>query len=283
MTDSGNLHFLDDRTRAEHEKSPGTKLMDWLRQAQVAPPEPIGDQEVTELPGDPPPRFRTGLREWEDKTDGGGYGCTCIAGPPKCGKSMLALSCAIEAAAMDCPWRVLYFNAELSRYEMANRLRNYLGGEPNERLADQLSIHPVEIGVTLEHLWYKVGERICLEDERMLLIFDSLNRIVEQSEDSLSDARYWGTMRRWVSLCRIGAKISGGRLASIVVAERARAGHVKGQQVEFAADLVLMIGKDGDEDYEIEIPHARSSAGGKLGKFWLNHTRGRFICVATEE
>lgn len=268
---SDNQKYLD---------TSGMKLLRWLREAQAIQPEPIGDHSVTESPGAPPPRFPTSLEGWNEKTAGGGYGLTCIAGYPKCGKSMLALGCAIEAARDDVPWRVLYFDAELSRYEILTRIRRYLGTEPTKELVEHFSVHPTELGASIPEVFHKVAEKIDLEDENLLIVLDSLQRIVELSLYGDGDNAYWNTMRSWVNLCRMASKLSGGRVASIVVSELALKGHVKGNQIEHAADLVLKIKADEDAEYfDLFIPHARSSAGGPLGKHWLDAKRGRFIHV----
>lgn len=280
-----NLHYLDQAQDQAERLSPGTELMAWLRDAQYPQVDPIGDWEIGESPGEPPPKFPTGLSGWEDKTDGGGYGCTCISGQPKAGKSFLAMSCAIEAARANVPWRVLYFPAENSRYETITRLHRYLGSPPPKSLSDQLSFHPTGRGVSPDHVFLKVGDRIHLDDERLLLVFDSINRIVKQSRSSGSDSNYWATMERWIEFGRMAAMLSGGRIASVIVSELAAAGHVKGRDIEYAADLVVRItAVDGDDEYRnVSIPYARSSAGGKLGMHYLDWKHGRFTCVDSDD
>lgn len=259
--------------------SPGTQLYEWCRAAQITPSEPVVDQEITDPPGEPPPRFPTGLSELDEKTGGGGYGMTCVAAGPKCGKSMLALSCAIEAARDDVPWRVLYFNAELSRYEMANRVLRYLRQVPSQALANQLSLHSVELGITVPHVLECIGVRLGLDDTNLLVVVDSLNRLVAQSQTIGTDTGYWQTMHMWTEFFRMAAKLSGGKVASVIVSEINTGGRAKGLDIEYAADLLVKIEpQEGDSEYfRVGVPLARSSAGGKLGLFLLDWERGRFI------
>jgi hypothetical protein len=142
-----------------------------------------------------------------------------------------------------------------------------------------MSIHPIELGVSVPHVLIKLQERIEIEDDRMLVVLDSINRVVDMSQADSSDHGYWYMMREWQEWLRRCSQISEGRLASVVVSELNTGGHIKGRSLEYAADLCVSIEpvKDmPDGTVEISVPYARASAGGSVGLFKLEWTTGRF-------
>ena len=72
----------------------------------------------------------SGIPELDAAPQGGFYGLTTIVAPPKLGKSGLALSSAIEAAATQ-NWTVLYLNAELDDEELMDRVDRYMQFTPH--------------------------------------------------------------------------------------------------------------------------------------------------------
>ena len=255
-------------------------LLSWAQQAQILPSEPIGDQEPDEPPGEMPPQFRTGLARLDHRLGGGGYGMTVVAAEPKCGKSMLALAVAIEAARE--AWRVLYLNGELSRSEIANRVLRYCEDRIPPDVTEFLSIHPVEGGITVPHVINKLRERIEIDDTRVLFCVDSINRVVDMGQSDGSEHGYWSTLREWQEWLRRCSQISEGRVASLVVSELNAGGHIKGRSLEYAADLCVRITPSKEHDsgvFNIDVPYARSSAGGHIGAFRLDWRRGRFESV----
>jgi len=255
---------------------PSARLRDWLVQATVTPAEPIEVQEVTDPPGLQPPPWPTGCASLDALTGGGGYGMTVIAGEPKVGKSLLALSSAVEAARHG--WRALYVNAELTRSEIANRLQRYMQ-TMDETVCDQLRILNVDAGVQPNHVIHKVQESLDFDDRRLLIVLDSINRIVDMSQADLErDSGYWGCMRQWSEFARQSAKISEGHISFLVVSELNQQNRVKGRNLEYTADLVVRISStEIDGIVEIDVPYARSSRGGKLGQHVLSWWQGRFL------
>ena len=259
-------------------------LLAWAEMAQTIPSEPIGDQEPDEPPGVTPPCFRTGVARLDHHVGGGAYGMTVVAAEAKCGKSMFALASAIEAARDG--WRVLYLNGELTRSEMSNRVMRYCGGRPRGDWLEQLSIHPVELGITVPHIIGKIRERIEIEDTRLLLVVDSINRVSDMSQMDGSEHGYWHTMREWQEWFRRASKISEGQIASLVVSELNASGHLKGRSLEYAADLVVRIAPVKDAEpgvFAIDVPYARSSASGAIGDFKLKWRDGCFEFIGDSE
>lgn len=255
------------------------QLLAWAKSATEIQPDPMLYQDLNANPGHPPPKFPTGLREIDNKTDGGGYGFTVIAAAPKCGKSMLALSCAIEAARKG--WRVWHLNAELSEYAILNRVKNYLGPEIHTSIIDQIHSYHTERGFGLPMFLEHLEDDLSITDTKWLIVADSVNRIVRQSLAGSSENAYWRNLEKWSDFFRVSSKLSGGRIASVVVSELNARGSSKGGQLEYDGDLVIKGWKQAAEDDEIflSIPHARSSAGGHLGKFWIDWKNARFVPI----
>ena len=257
------------------------RLRNWCHEAQHLHASPTQEQRLEDPPGVPPLKWPTGVGRLDDRTGGGAYGFTCLAGAPKTGKSMLALSMGIEAANED--WRVWYYNAELSRYAIANRIRSYCGGEPPWQLINHFTMLHTERGISVPHLLERLEEKLSLDDRCWLIIVDSINRIVSQSDKVMgSENAYWRTLEDWSEFFRMAAKLSEGRVAAVVVSELNASGGVKGRGLEYAADLVVKLDRvvTVDESYVLmSVPYARSSGGGPLGKFHLDWRTGRFVYV----
>jgi len=248
----------------------------WLRDAMTHKGPSLEVQEVDAAPGPDPPRFPTGVPSI-NALCGGGYGMTVIAGAPKVGKSLVAMSAAIEAA--NDGWVVIYINAELNSNEIAKRLIRYNGGPADEDLCSNMVIYNVDPGITPEKILEFIYRKVDLDHERLLVVLDSVNRLatLSQQGDEVRRDGYWGALERWSEWARMSARISGGIISFIVVSELNAQDHVKGRNLEYAADLVVRIkGTAEDDMVEIDVPYARSSNRGELGKHRRDWQTGRF-------
>lgn len=251
------------------------ELLQWAREAGHAQRDPSKRQDLTDKPGAPMPRFPTGVSAIDQRTGGGGYGFTCVCAYPKCGKSMLAMSCALQAAADG--WHVWYLNAELSEYEALTRVRNYLGDALHPRILDRICFYHTEKGMTIEKMLEHLMDDLCITDRKWLIIGDSINRLVKQSLKGNSENSYWRELEKWSDWFRMTARLSGGLIGSLVVSELNQKGHVKGGGIEYDADILIKIDNaEAEGDFQLSIPYARSSGGGDIGRYWLNWKRGRF-------
>lgn len=269
------LGFLEDRRREAHDLH-GTPINRWLSQAMHLPDERYQTMFPDDTPGDAMPYWPTGCRRIDELTGGGGYGMTVIAGQPKVGKSLLAISAAVEAARSG--WRVVYLNAELTRSSILRRIVAYAKViDPD--LKANLSIHQIEVGFSVADALEAIRGQIDFDVTRLLIVMDSINRIVDLSTEDGSEMGYWRTLRNWSELARRTSRISEGCISSIVVSELNKQGNVKGGSLDYAADLVVSIKSDSEGEDDIvymSVPFARSSRGGKVGEMLRSWLHGRF-------
>lgn len=253
----------------------GTRINQWLTDANTTPVDRYSSLAPDDTPGASMPQWPTGCRKLDDLT-GGGYGMTVISGEPKVGKSLLAMSAAIEAARSG--WKVVYFNAELTRASVLNRVLAYAKGV-DESIKANLSIHQIEAGFTVDDAIEAIRGQLDLETRKLLIVQDSVNRIVDLSTDDGSEMGYWRTLRAWSELARRTSRISEGVISSLLVSELNKQGRTKGGGLDYAADLVVSIQADSEENRDLvymAVPYARASRSGKVGELMRSWENGRF-------
>lgn len=268
------LKVLED-LRQQKRDLHGTQINRWLGLAKNLPVEKYSSLCPDDAPGDAMPFWPTGCSRLDALT-GGGYGMTVISGEPKVGKSLLAMSAAIEAARSG--WRVVYLNAELTKASILNRVLAY-AKTIDDDLKANLSIHQIEAGFTVDDAMEAIRAQLDLDTMRLLIVQDSINRIVDLSCEDGSEFGYWRTLRMWSELARRTARLSEGLISSIIVSELNKQGRTKGGGLDYAADLVVSIKADSEDDQDLvymSVPYARSSRGGKVGELMRSWQNGRF-------
>ena len=253
---------------------PGRKLVRMLRQTV----NPVGheiemvapDEVVTEFA----PSFRTGIDAVDEMT-GGAQGMSVIAGAPKLGKSMVGVSTAVEAARDG--WRVIYVNAELTRSAIVARFRSYMG-KIDEAVVRQIQIANVGPGLSMERFIDEVETCVDVDDQRILIVLDSISRIVDLGVNEDGEHAYWSMLRAWSNWAMTSRRVSEGKIGWLIVSELAAAGHVKGRTLEYTADLVIrMRSADIPNTVNIDVPYSRFSESGEAGDHTREFDRGRFI------
>lgn len=257
---------------------PSTRISNVLLAAHDSNYPAIERQPVDASPGiGKTPRWPTALEALDAMTKGGA-GFVVFAGQPKVGKSMLALGSAIEAARAG--WRVLYCNAEMSPDEMARRIASYVGDEWDEKLVGQMEVFNLNVGVTLELALREFLDSVQTRDSRLLIVIDSINRVVDMGlGDGTSDSDYWGAMRKWSNFAMQARRHSEGVVSFLVISELNRRNEVKGQNLEYTADLVVRLSNDRDDRdcAKIDVMLSRSTPSGYLGSFRRDWNRCRFV------
>lgn len=262
---------------AKIETLPGRQLLAELRAGLNTRLDPIEWQDADDVHMEDSPHFPSSCAPIDEILDGKGlYGVTTIAGAPKVGKSLMALSCAIESARAG--WRVIYCNAEMSRAHFGQRLRNYMG-RVDPIVAEQLKIAHVTTGISQSFLLDAlVDERVEAVDDRLLIVLDSINRIVDMGTTEESEAGYWRLLRDWSAWAMNTRRSTEGAVSWVIVSELAQHGGVKGRSLEYLSDVVVRINATGTDDIvEVDIPYSRATRGGYIGALRRDFKTGRFL------
>lgn len=226
------------------------------------------------------PRFPTSV-SWLNEMTGGGYGLTTVAGDPKVGKTMFACGTALEAARDG--WRVIFFNAELDRNEMMQAVMRYCGyGQPiDQTIKDHMTLVSVDYGFQPLDAIKRVREAVHLEDERVLIVLDSINALVDLSSDPVNGSAgidFWAANSIWRNFAIRATRLTLGQIAFLVVSETNAQGGVKGRALEFKSDLIIRLLQDKEDRETIEIDvTSRSTRSGNLGQFMRDAVNGRYV------
>ena len=205
------------------------------------------------------------------------YGMVTLSAQRGTGKTMLAISSAIEACADG--WQVFYFSAEDDAEGIAERFNNFCGSHPEtaRRLEASGRFHVFSTGrnQTPQTLMSEIESRVDFAvDQPILVVIDSINSLVEMSSyaylDGLTEFGLWAMLAR---------RFSGGNAAFLIVAETNKSGSVKGEKLPYWSDQVLAMRRsDGSDVVEIELQKSRRTGGvGELGKFIRIWRQGEFI------
>ena len=233
-------------------------------------------QQPGDAPGPRPRQWHSGNPQIDAATDGGMYGLTVLGGKPKLGKSKLALSAAVEASRWgqrEDHWRVIYVNAELPQYEISNRCMAYCCGPPGEFVTRNLMFLNVLRATEPRELAARLATFVGPTDLRVLVVFDSINRLV-----AMSGRDYFTALHEWSEFCRM-LPLLNQEIAVLAVSEMNQKGGLKGENLSYAASLVVTMDRvEGESDVvRIAIPYARSSrAYTPLGDFYRNYNAGTF-------
>jgi hypothetical protein len=223
------------------------------------------------------PRFKTGLASLDQMTGGGCYGLTTVAGDAKAGKTLFAFSTAVEAALSPEAWKVVYFNAELDRNEAIMAVIRKCEGKIPPELGERMTLITPDYTFQPRDAISRIREAIELGDEKVLVVLDSINALIDLSSDGSGDEviDYWSAAALWRNFAVRATKNSGGRIAFLAVSETNRAGGIKGAALEYKSDLCVKICKDDQNPtlVDIDVMLSRSTPSGPLGTFyrdWLN-------------
>lgn len=208
------------------------------------------------------PRYASGLHD-VDLVAGGLYGLAVAGGPPKTGKSLLALRVGLDTAARDGAL-VVYVDFELDRYTFTSRLLGATGVRSPEELplwaAENLRVID-GADSSAEELADQIAMQIDEQAERVLIVIDSLNRMAKNQQRHKRGGNYFQHLGEIVSWARNTVTLTGGEVGCLLVSEVNRAGGITGQDPEYAADCFLTLQRtDSASEVEIEFT-SRSTAG----------------------
>ena len=279
-TSRDNINRLTDvilSIDARFNSSSGKQLLKILHESRKNSVASVEWSSPTDaVPDSSTPFWKTGCDPIDELT-GGGAGMVVCAGMPKVGKSLIALSSSVEAARAG--FKTVYVNAEMSSDHLLRRFHNYMQ-KVDPIVGKNLHIAHVGPGLTIDTLFAEI-KNFAIEDdtEKILIILDSINRIVEFgcSADGSEDG-YWKTLADWSAWAMNSRRASEGRISWLLISELNSQGSVKGRNLEYTADIVLRLQSSGVDDVvEIDVPYSRISKAGKIGMAFRDFSTGRFI------
>lgn len=205
-----------------------------------------------------------------DRVYGGFFGLTGLVATRGIGKTMLALSSALQAAATG-RWNVIYFGAEVDDDEIITRRnREYLRYPEAIAGNDFFQFKHVGLGQTLEDMLF---DMLGIDRELpVLIVWDSINSIVKMmGGDYLNRLNH---LLMWAAFTR---KISRGALSFLIVSETNKNGKSKGEGLEFASDICLnMAGEPNETMVDFRIDKVRRCEWMPMGEFTRHWQTNRF-------
>jgi len=169
-----------------------------------------------------------------EEAAGGFYGVSVIAGERGIGKTRLALSSAVEAAATQ-RWQVVYLSAELDSFEVAMRLGRIFDAYPST-LDSQDFLHVVHVGrgQEFDDLRVQIEAATDPAGDPILVVLDSINTVAELMGGGYLETL--GELGMWAMLSR---RMSMGAVSWLLVSETNKQGGVKGGKLDYWADCIV--------------------------------------------
>lgn len=275
-------HFELAHAYEEDRWDPETSPYNWAERGWLALGMALAEEgdstyiETTfEREGPMPPAWPSTL-SYIERECGGWHGVTSIAAQKGAGKTTLATSCAIEAAASG-KWQVVYFLAEDDVHGLQARLHGYAKHHPGcEDALGWLHFFSVPMGVSRESMLMNItGAVDCCIDKPILVVLDSINTIASMTRGNylreLHDLGLWAMISR---------RISRGAVSWMLVSETNQRNEIKGANLGFWSDQVLNMSrvKDNEGLVKMKLAKARRWNGtGDMGKFVRHYEAGRFL------
>lgn len=215
------------------------------------------------------PRFASGLAD-VDLVAGGFYGLAVVGGPPKSGKSLLALRSAIETA-QAAGLLVVYVDFELDRFTYAKRMLGAVGVRKLDELPtwaiEQLRV--IDGGdCNVQEFADQVAMQIDEQAERVLVVIDSINRMAKNQQRHERGGNYFAHLGSIVSWARNAVTLTNGDISALLVSEVNRAGSITGQDPEYSADCYATL-RRVESPAEVEIEFTSRSTAGFAPKVYL--------------
>jgi hypothetical protein len=157
------------------------------------------------------------------------------------------------------------------------RFRNYMG-KADPLVGKNLHIANVGPGITIDRLYEEIREEGINHDaDRLLIVLDSINRIVDFSLGE-GDEGYWKALADWAAWGMNSRRTTDGRISWLVVSELNSQGQVKGRNLEYTADMVIRISSTSVDDVvNIDVPYSRATRAATIGPAFRDFERGKFV------
>ena len=232
--------------------------------------------DMTKVDGERP-KWPSGISAVQNLA-GGFCGPCVVAGPQKLGKSLIALRSSIEAA--EAGWRVFYFLGEGDNRMLSQRTANCLRS-PFYEWPDWMTIRwtPrwIRPGFELGALRDYVYQTLDVEDERVLIVVDSINRMAKRiARTATSSSKYFRVLEELNDFAADLGQMTDGHVATMYVSETNRRGEALGMDIEYAAQSTLYV-QPGERSDEVMLRlQCRHDPGGDLGVHYRRYSRCAF-------
>jgi len=232
-------------------------------------------------PAEPGPRWPSGIRRLDFKTDGGFYGFSVLASAPKVGKTVVALRSSVMACIDG--WNTVYWAGENAEHLLSKRIEAILGPQKSwpvemERWCG-MRFYP---GIHMKDFVAKTAE-VTLNSPasnsgHVLIVIDSVNRLAKYISEA-QNVSYYRALEGVVRFCQQAAEESGGQIGVLALSELNRQGGAIGLDIEYAAACLLYMKRSPRRarDYVRFTLESRETPGGSLGTYWRDADNCAFI------
>ncbi len=213
-------------------------------------------------------RWGSGI-EALDVVTGGFYGNTILGGEAGVAKSILALGSSLLAA--KAGFRVIYANCELMDGEIMRRVGGFLQAADDPCLS-RWEFHNFYEECTFQGFANDVSEYVHFDDERVLVVVDSLNSFIRK-QGGRDYFHHVDELVGWTETC---VRKSAGKLCFLLISELNKGGGIKGETGEYVCALSVRM-KHADKNPDaIDISTEKGREGGgyrSYGRYRINHKR----------
>lgn len=204
----------------------------------------------------------------------GFYGLTVFAAEKGTGKTMLAVSSAIEAASCG-EWHVVYFLAEDDADGFRERFNTYLNAHPESaENFGNFSVIQVGKNQTPRDLKDEIASAVdWTVDLPILIVIDSINTVV-----NLGTGNYLRQIQEFGIWAMLSRRLSRGLVSFMLTTEANKRGESKGEALPYWADVYVQMKKKSDSVVEFTLAKTRRTGGeGTMINYRRNWDQGCFV------
>jgi len=256
-----------------------------LNRAMKPQRKPVVDPEAVHVEY---PRIATSIEELDEKTGGGAYGLTILAGDSGVGKSTVALNTALAAKAGG--WDVIYVAAEMDQADYEVRASRFTGRTVEGLRAEGLMPRVAHIadGLDLDSLIDLLLMAPTNQTERYLIVLDSITKAAAYIDHGNGPHSLFEAMNALTRMGEGAVRFGDKRIAVLMTSELNKDGAALGRRITYSASLQvnMMQDKDDPDLVYVSVPKGRYSAKVKaFGPFMQDWRRNRLslLSVRTPE
>ncbi len=249
----------------------GPHLTQQILRASISP-LPVDIRNLEKRVGPPMPRYNSGIWQMNRMLEGGWYGYTMVAAFQKTGKTILATRAAVESCRDG--WKVFYCWGEGDDRMLMRRLNVCLDLPDDKDDANwpefmhNFYAPRFDRGQTIEDIIRWIIQRIDIEEEKLLIFVDSINRLAKIGVRN--GGKFFDILSDINGVASFITSQSAGRIGFVSVSENNKRGGAVGADIEYAAEVLVQMknrpsqGDDHLVGFKVE---SRDTDAGDLGKF----------------